>query len=1459
MPILDSSGQPVSITSSTIKHEYANRGKILTPGSMRPNAQIDTQAAPGNTLMSRFAGNKHGDLANFKKFAADVETANPAIRSPLLNQSNFYMPDNDASTGEPNRLLNQWILYYYKWSAMTGNILDMHSTVGETLVHTDKGILPIKQIDENYKTLSSQGIWQSIKWQEQHEFEGDLITLQATGCPKEQYTYNHPIKIKKSKRVQTRKDSNRLEPTGDSIWVDAEKVQVSDYVIFPKFKVIQKYDYIDLEPYITKTKLGNYHGFRLIGEGKDAVIRSYRGNKPYTDIPRYIPIDEDLAYVLGWYIAEGCCSKEKKNHNITLVCSSVKDPVDKIKLLLEKIFNVSVSLDSPKKSAKRLNISSSILCNFFIDTCGRVSYNKKIPDFIGLNNTNILSTFVKAYIKGDGCFRSFNTTKKDVQANTVSPTLAYQLRLYCTKLGFLFRLRRGYTKRVHSYRPKIQRETWTLTALPQEILPKLYDTKLTANRPPNIKEDKDNFYLPVRGVSKEHYKGTVYDIKTEDKSFVGNFIVHNSEIPLSRFALRGIDDPTILNFYEEMTESCELHLKMVELLRQYFMFGEVIPYAFWSDDLNSFTDLTFLDNNYVYVKGHYLLHSDEGDDVEFYELEPDPLLQQIVKSEDYVTQLLKGYLEPDFVNAVQQNKRLLLSNFSTAMIKHKSRYADLRGTSIVLRALKSLLYGDKLREAQYCHTPDTEVLTEDGFKPIAEVTTEDTVATVNMDNDFALEFHNPSETQEFDYTGKMYNFKTSRVDTNVTPNHRMVVKGSTGGWKVIRADKVKKTQKVRATVNWAGHEDITTIDICGHTIDIELWLEFGGYFVSEGYVSHTKSNRGYITGISQVTKSPDFKTMEHCLDKLPFNFKYSSNGWYVHGKELYYTIKDMFGKGCRGKVIPAWIKALSPRLLQIFLDAAVRGDDTTKLTKNKFINIAYSSISPRLADDIMEMVIKCGYATHVHTWDSTTNGNTCTMHSVCWSVRDTKHYCLSKDTKRHISPTHNGNHVQISDYSGKVYCLTVPNGVFITRRNGRIGIHGNSIADGNINPKWIWKIGQSGDLATGGYMPSEDDLAAFRDLLIQANNDPMFTIITHYAVNVDAIGLNGKLLPLKQEYDQIEDDILVALFANKAVTTGTGPNFATASVAFRAMMSRYIPIRAKVERYLYQKIFAPTAYANKFYKRTQSELDHGIRTGTEDANQLIIPDIDWRSKANLLDDGSIKSIVSTMVASGKMPMKILCESLDLDYSEVRNYLYQEQGTIFDPVTQDARKRINSQMTDETMMGQPFAPKTNQPVSVKAQSGTGAAPTAKSATTKKVRKLSMKPLNAPEVQETVTEDSTEHIQPVSSEQDIQTAINKGQVEKGGNPEMRDPMSEALALASTKPQASNFKDIDCPTGISNKPVPKIFDVLKTSSGIDNANSYKVLEKKFAQKEKFDEESKDNKHLLPLGKAPKGIGDL
>ena len=67
-------------------------------------------------------------------------------------------------------------------------------------------------------------------------------------------------------------------------------------------------------------------------------------------------------------------------------------------------------------------------------------------------------------------------------------------------------------------------------------------------------------------------------------------------------------------------------------------------------------------------------------------------------------------------------------------------------------------------------------LTDRGWVPINEITLEDKVACLNRvaDTD-VLEYHNPTEVQEYDYKGELYKIKSNQIDLVTTLNHRMYV------------------------------------------------------------------------------------------------------------------------------------------------------------------------------------------------------------------------------------------------------------------------------------------------------------------------------------------------------------------------------------------------------------------------------------------------------------------------------------------------------------------------------------------------------------------------------------------------------------------------------------------------------------------------------------------------------------
>ena len=77
-------------------------------------------------------------------------------------------------------------------------------------------------------------------------------------------------------------------------------------------------------------------------------------------------------------------------------------------------------------------------------------------------------------------------------------------------------------------------------------------------------------------------------------------------------------------------------------------------------------------------------------------------------------------------------------------------------------------------DKMHCLTAEHEVLTENGWKFIADIKLDDKVAILKNEK---LVYENPIEVHHYpDYKGKMYRVKNQDIDLEVTANHRMYVK-----------------------------------------------------------------------------------------------------------------------------------------------------------------------------------------------------------------------------------------------------------------------------------------------------------------------------------------------------------------------------------------------------------------------------------------------------------------------------------------------------------------------------------------------------------------------------------------------------------------------------------------------------------------------------------------------------------
>lgn len=218
----------------------------------------------------------------------------------------------------------------------------------------------------------------------------------------------------------------------------------------------------------------------------------------------------------------------------------------------------------------------------------------------------------------------------------------------------------------------------------------------------------------------------------------------------------------------------------------------------------------------------------------------------------------------------------------------------------------------------------------------------------------------------------------------------------------------------------------------------------------------------------------------------------------------------------------------------------------------------------------------------------------------------------------------------------------------------------DAIATRHIFPLRVAKIG-----APGEPMPSQGDIDNFRDVLLDADQDPNYFLVYHYALQFDYVGSSGKILPLNQEFDFIQKELMNGLGINQAMLNGEGPTYANAQVGMDALGKRYMSYRLRLENWIRQKVLRPIAEIQGFYKPIPSEINGGYRIANRKDRQLVIPEIRWDNQ-DLTSNQAVMSFMQQLQSKGLVSMSTILPIIGLDPETERKNLEKERGTVFDP-------------------------------------------------------------------------------------------------------------------------------------------------------------------------------------------------
>jgi glycosyltransferase involved in cell wall biosynthesis len=412
----------------------------------------------------------------------------------------------------------------------------------DTLIQTEEGLKKISEIKLNEMVLSHKGRFCKVTKIMKRYIDEEIISIKPYGINQEiEITKEHPVLSIKKPKKKFKKLIGKIITKSNPLWVRSQELKKGDCVVFPIPKYSSNIKYFDLVNFDSslecsssyvwykngfsgKKKKNSYSSLmKKTGETKkvieSAINYMKKGNLPakskrigkmldflnkskfvfvgVNKYPRFIEIDNQLAYVFGWYIAEGSAGKGFVRFALN---KKEIEYAHEINNIISRKFGVKGKI-SIKNNNLSLVFCGKILVSLFSELCGKGARNKRIPR--ELFNKKLLPYVLKGLFLGDGHFN-----KAGWRLSTISRQLANDVVLALLKLKKKFNFH------------KSKRGLYNITYQP--------------NNPDICHSNKswfvgDSLCFMIKDIRRRRYRGIVYNLEVEkDNSYTTSaFCVHN--------------------------------------------------------------------------------------------------------------------------------------------------------------------------------------------------------------------------------------------------------------------------------------------------------------------------------------------------------------------------------------------------------------------------------------------------------------------------------------------------------------------------------------------------------------------------------------------------------------------------------------------------------------------------------------------------------------------------------------------------------------------------------------------------------------------------------------------------------------------------------------------------------------------------------------------------------------------
>lgn len=298
-----------------------------------------------------------------------------------------------------------------------------------------------------------------------------------------------------------------------------------------------------------------------------------------------------------------------------------------------------------------------------------------------------------------------------------------------------------------------------------------------------------------------------------------------------------------------------------------------------------------------------------------------------------------------------------------------------------------------------CFGPDTEILTEAGWLEFKDLCYGMKVAQFR-ETDRSIEWVLPTGYVAISAIDGLVEIETDeQISLQVTPDHDCLVQDrKTGMWKKVSAIRYPKDG-----LQWHAGKVVDGVSLRGAEVTVMAAMQADGHIRKDGM--------GISFGFKKARK---IERLETALKEL--GVEYSRYDKRSGVTEFYLPRRNsIFDRLCAVKQFDSWILKLGAETLDLLVREVQMWDGSER-------NGTYFSSVRSNADWVQAAATLAGWRASVREY-----------RKGLWTVNLTnKPY--SSTANRTVTPV---------PYDGQVYCVSVPSGNIVVRRNGRVAITGN--------------------------------------------------------------------------------------------------------------------------------------------------------------------------------------------------------------------------------------------------------------------------------------------------------------------------------------------------------------------------------------------------------------------------------